>query len=168
MVEFFFILVSFYFILLWVAHPFSFGALLLISSIVVSGWVSFVSSSWYGFMLFLIFVGGLLVLFSYTCALVPLSKDLVIEMKLKMILFLLMTVMMIFILMKIFIPYFIIGGNEVMSYGSSTCSGSGVLITSFTWDVSIVWFVLLLFLVMILVAYVCKNHMFPLRFFLKK
>uniref|UniRef100_A0AB39CC34 NADH dehydrogenase subunit 6 n=1 Tax=Thyasira tokunagai TaxID=3055801 RepID=A0AB39CC34_9BIVA len=149
------------------SHPFSFGAMLLFVSIFFGGGISILAVSWYGFVLFLIFVGGLLVLFSYTCALAPKVK-LQVEKKS-------MGLKTIFYLSIFFLFIFVLGGlntllgpTSVQGLGSSMSSSSGVLVPSFVWDVSIVWLVLILFLVMILVAYICKTQSFPLRAFSKK
>nr|YP_002727976.1 NADH dehydrogenase subunit 6 [Pyramidella dolabrata]AAR21557.2 NADH dehydrogenase subunit 6 [Pyramidella dolabrata] len=49
------------------ATPFSLGASLIWISFLVVSSISFSSSSWYAYVLFLVYVGGLLVLFIYIC-----------------------------------------------------------------------------------------------------
>nr|QBC73181.1 NADH dehydrogenase subunit 6 [Cocculina subcompressa] len=52
-------------------HPLSVGVCVLIVSMFSCLVISVISYPWYGYMLFLIFVGGLLVMFAYVCALTP-------------------------------------------------------------------------------------------------
>nr|YP_010518003.1 NADH dehydrogenase subunit 6 [Cocculina enigmadonta]UXN84355.1 NADH dehydrogenase subunit 6 [Cocculina enigmadonta] len=52
-------------------HPLSVGVCVLVISVFSCLLISMVSHAWYGYMLFLIFVGGLLVMFAYVCALTP-------------------------------------------------------------------------------------------------
>ena len=47
------------------------GAILILRSILTTVFTSFVSNSWYGFILFLIYITGLLVLFGYFLAIRP-------------------------------------------------------------------------------------------------
>nr|AHG06429.1 NADH dehydrogenase subunit 6 [Nemertopsis sp. WYS-2013] len=54
-----------------VQQPLGLGGVLLCISFMVSVYLSFVYSSWYSFSLFLIYVGGMLVLFGYVMVLVP-------------------------------------------------------------------------------------------------
>nr|YP_004935106.1 NADH dehydrogenase subunit 6 [Trimusculus reticulatus]AEQ93934.1 NADH dehydrogenase subunit 6 [Trimusculus reticulatus] len=49
------------------SSPISQGALLVLMSFCLVSLISVFSSSWYGYILFLVFIGGLLVLFIYVC-----------------------------------------------------------------------------------------------------
>lgn len=150
-------------ILLYAPHPFSFGATILTLRIVLGGVIRGTLGGWYGFVLFLIFVGGLLVLFAYTCALTPNlggAKEVP-----KGIAGLIVGVFFSFFfiwngLSNSFFDRFIFGRGVSMAWG--------VLVTSFVWDVRIVWLVRVLFLAIILVAHFCKRQGFPLRAFRKK
>lgn len=161
MLEFFFL--SFFFSLLYAQHPFSFGAIMLTLRVVLGGIIRGSVGGWYGFVLFLIFVGGLLVLFAYTCALTPRFG----------------AVKGVFknvggVITGLIFFFFFSGSGlginfiDRLRFGRGVSMGWGVLVTSFVWDVSIVWLVSVLFLAMILVAHVCKKQGFPLRAFRKK
>lgn len=157
-----------------VRHPFAFGALLLLRRITVGGFVRVVAISWYGFVLFLIFVGGLLVLFRYTCALAPKvnpwkgdSNSMRIIKKAG---FYVGSLAVAFLLVLRARGLGLLEGRINSSLiGSVASRRNGVLIVSFIWGTSIVWLVLILFLVIVLVAHICKKQRYPLRSFkLKK
>nr|UWT52306.1 NADH dehydrogenase subunit 6 [Neomphalidae sp. Hatoma] len=63
--------ISFFIILPIMMHPLSLGLCILLCSLVSCFLVGLLSHSWFGFILFLIFVGGLLVMFAYVSALSP-------------------------------------------------------------------------------------------------
>nr|YP_010545669.1 NADH dehydrogenase subunit 6 [Acanthopleura loochooana]UYG48465.1 NADH dehydrogenase subunit 6 [Acanthopleura loochooana] len=71
MLSLFSLILSTGFILLMVSQPLSIGGLVLISSFMMSICVFFDGGSWFGFILFLIYIGGLLVMFAYITALTP-------------------------------------------------------------------------------------------------
>nr|YP_010610626.1 NADH dehydrogenase subunit 6 [Opisthoteuthis californiana]WAP91381.1 NADH dehydrogenase subunit 6 [Opisthoteuthis californiana] len=52
-------------------QPLSLGLMLMVISIMSSVVVSFISYPWYGYMLFLVYVGGMLVMFTYVISLIP-------------------------------------------------------------------------------------------------
>nr|WAP91446.1 NADH dehydrogenase subunit 6 [Cirrothauma sp. LA-2022] len=52
-------------------QPLSLGFMIALISIISSSLVAFLSYSWYGFMLFLVYIGGLLVMFMYIISLIP-------------------------------------------------------------------------------------------------
>nr|QBC73199.1 NADH dehydrogenase subunit 6 [Peltospira smaragdina] len=62
---------SFFFIMPVMMHPLSLGLCILLCSLSVCLLIGALSYSWFGFILFLIFVGGLLVMFAYVSALTP-------------------------------------------------------------------------------------------------
>nr|QIZ12673.1 NADH dehydrogenase subunit 6 [Acanthopleura echinata] len=59
------------FILPLVSEPLSMGCLILFNSLIMSVCIFFEGGSWFGFILFLIYIGGLLVMFAYVTALTP-------------------------------------------------------------------------------------------------
>ncbi|YP_010718648.1 NADH dehydrogenase subunit 6 (mitochondrion) [Liolophura japonica] len=71
MLSLFSLILSIGFILPMVSQPLSMGSLILINSFMISICVFFESGSWFGFILFLIYIGGLLVMFAYVTALTP-------------------------------------------------------------------------------------------------
>lgn len=52
-------------------QPLRLGLIVMFVSIILSGIVGFIFISWFGFLLFLIYVGGLLVMFAYVVVLMP-------------------------------------------------------------------------------------------------
>nr|DBA44273.1 TPA_asm: NADH dehydrogenase subunit 6 [Peltospira delicata] len=63
--------VSLFFIMPIMLHPLSLGLCILFCSLSVCLLIGVLSYGWFGFILFLIFVGGLLVMFAYVSALTP-------------------------------------------------------------------------------------------------
>nr|QIZ12570.1 NADH dehydrogenase subunit 6 [Tonicia forbesii] len=59
------------FTLFGVKQPLSMGSLILLNSLVMSISIFFEGGSWFSFILFLIYIGGLLVMFAYVTALTP-------------------------------------------------------------------------------------------------
>nr|YP_004935446.1 NADH dehydrogenase subunit 6 [Bathyteuthis abyssicola]BAL27729.1 NADH dehydrogenase subunit 6 [Bathyteuthis abyssicola] len=54
-----------------VIQPLSLGFMLMVMILCVSGLVGMVTFSWYGYLLFLVYIGGLLVMFMYVISLIP-------------------------------------------------------------------------------------------------
>ena len=54
-----------------ISQPLSLGLAIIVSTIFICIMIAFYLSSWYGFILFLIYVGGLLVIFAYVATLSP-------------------------------------------------------------------------------------------------
>jgi len=63
--------ISFFFILPIIMHPLRVGLCIILCSLIRCLLVGLLRHSWFGFILFLIFVGGLLVIFAYVAALRP-------------------------------------------------------------------------------------------------
>nr|DBA44260.1 TPA_asm: NADH dehydrogenase subunit 6 [Pachydermia laevis] len=63
--------VSFFFMMPFMLHPLSLGLCIMFCSLVSCLLIGVVSHAWFGFILFLVFVGGLLVMFAYVSALSP-------------------------------------------------------------------------------------------------
>ncbi|CAJ1129313.1 Hypothetical predicted protein (mitochondrion) [Octopus vulgaris] len=58
-------------LLIILIQPLSLGFMIMLVSIFMSILISFFIYSWYGYMLFLVYVGGLLVMFMYIISLIP-------------------------------------------------------------------------------------------------
>lgn len=54
-----------------ISSPLLFGALIMISTLIGATLLAFTYTSWYAYILFLVFIGGLLVMFAYVSALTP-------------------------------------------------------------------------------------------------
>nr|WMM47480.1 NADH dehydrogenase subunit 6 [Sthenoteuthis oualaniensis] len=58
-------------ICMMVIQPLSLGFMLMVITLCVSGLMGMISFSWYGYLLFLVYIGGLLVMFMYVISLIP-------------------------------------------------------------------------------------------------
>nr|YP_010718866.1 NADH dehydrogenase subunit 6 [Gonatopsis borealis]WDQ44469.1 NADH dehydrogenase subunit 6 [Gonatopsis borealis] len=58
-------------ICLMVVQPLSLGFMLMMMTLFVSGLIGMITFSWYGYLLFLVYIGGLLVMFMYVISLIP-------------------------------------------------------------------------------------------------
>lgn len=54
-----------------VIQPLSLGFMLILLTLCVRGLVGIITFSWYGYLLFLVYIGGLLVMFMYVISLIP-------------------------------------------------------------------------------------------------
>ena len=52
-------------------QPLLFGALIILIALLITTLIAFLNTPWYAYILFLIFIGGLLVIFAYISALIP-------------------------------------------------------------------------------------------------
>nr|AHA47368.1 NADH dehydrogenase subunit 6 [Idiosepius hallami] len=58
-------------LVMMVIQPLSLGFMLMVMVLISSSVISFISFSWYGYLLFLVYVGGMLVMFMYVISLIP-------------------------------------------------------------------------------------------------
>lgn len=65
------IIVGFSFVFLLISQPLRMGFFLLLSTVFVCFYISILLSSWIGYVLFLVYVGGLLVMFGYVAVCSP-------------------------------------------------------------------------------------------------
>nr|ANZ03397.1 NADH dehydrogenase subunit 6 [Georissa bangueyensis] len=65
------LLISSIFLLPTMKQPMSLGLTIMMITFFISILLAFIFSSWYGYLLFLIYIGGLLVMFIYVSALIP-------------------------------------------------------------------------------------------------
>nr|YP_005267071.1 NADH dehydrogenase subunit 6 [Paratapes undulatus]AEH99647.1 NADH dehydrogenase subunit 6 [Paratapes undulatus] len=135
-------------------HPMYFGFALLILVASMSGVVSMYSGI-YGFMLFMCIVSGILVVFAYSVALVPLmlegneSEILFFQQKKKMKLMgvfsmgWVMSIMSVFLIVGLFFV-----GNFIDGYSGLSCFQSALYVSN-DWGIAMTLFGVLLFLVMV-------------------
>nr|YP_009755021.1 NADH dehydrogenase subunit 6 [Lepidozona coreanica]QIP53387.1 NADH dehydrogenase subunit 6 [Lepidozona coreanica] len=71
MMMIFSLILSFSFMLLMVNQPLSLGFFILVNSLLLSVSICYQDKPWFGFILFLIYIGGMLVMFAYITALMP-------------------------------------------------------------------------------------------------
>nr|YP_010043016.1 NADH dehydrogenase subunit 6 [Ampullaceana lagotis]QPC56785.1 NADH dehydrogenase subunit 6 [Ampullaceana lagotis] len=132
------ILVSCVFISLFpmLISPVSLGGLLIFISISFVILISLMSSAWYGYLLFLIYIGGLLVLFIYMCMI---SSNTMFKLEVPQVLLLLFTLLFYF--------SFLFSDLNYMFLGASTYdSGTSVKMSVF---LSLVIILLVMFLAIV-------------------
>nr|YP_008593243.1 NADH dehydrogenase subunit 6 [Sepia lycidas]BAN81970.1 NADH dehydrogenase subunit 6 [Sepia lycidas] len=161
------VLISFGFSLislcLMVIQPLSLGLMLMLSVICVSSLMSLLIFSWYGYLLFLVYVGGMLVMFMYIISLVP------------NLIFLSSKVMIYFFV--IYFSYFLVNylylkeiiseevkDNLLMNYSSISCMSSDMILMLDNFLCYILLGIILLF-VLISVVKICYYCEGPLRVF---
>lgn len=161
------ILVSFGFSLgrlcLMVIQPLSLGFILILNVVCISGLLGVVVFRWYGYIIFLVYVGGILVIFIYIISLVPnlifLSNKLI---------FYFFVIYFSYVLVNyIFIKEFIreeVKNNIVRNYRSIRCISSDIILMVDRFMCYVLLGIILLF-VLISVVKICYYCEGPLRVF---
>nr|YP_008994360.1 NADH dehydrogenase subunit 6 [Cistopus taiwanicus]AGS15333.1 NADH dehydrogenase subunit 6 [Cistopus taiwanicus] len=149
--------------LIILVQPLSLGFMIMMISIFMSVLVSFFVYSWYGYMLFLVYVGGLLVMFMYIISLVPnlifFSKGMVMYMLIGFVSFFLMNMFTMYIYMDMSLMMVKIMEIKFVSLGMSS-----LLMSKFNFFCYVFLGVLLL-LILISVVKICYYCEGPLRVF---
>nr|YP_010174603.1 NADH dehydrogenase subunit 6 [Octopus fitchi]QBR54759.1 NADH dehydrogenase subunit 6 [Octopus fitchi] len=144
-------------------QPLSLGFLIMLISIVMSVIISFLIYSWYGFMLFLVYIGGLLIMFMYIISLVPnlifFSKGLISFMLVIMFGFFFMNFMMMFKYMDVLSVKF-----NMMEMKNLSMGVSSLVMSSYNF-IGYVFLGVLLLLILISVVKICYYCEGPLRVF---
>ena len=140
------------------SQPLTFGLTLLITTLISARICALISSSWYAYILFLIFIGGLLVIFAYVAALAP--NAFFKPILHKPILLLLPTIYL--ISSWLFLPYALPIISSISSLPLHlTNSASVIFFPSFLPALIFITFILLVTL--IAVAKICAFNIAPLR-----
>lgn len=134
--------------------PFSMAITILLVALSVSGLYAILYSSWLAFLLFLIYVGGILVIFSYFLAIIPNQHQF--NYYSTIIPLLSITI---FILFSIFIPD--TWTSSIPNYSSLTT----IIFNSYNLS-TLILLVLILLFTMIVVIKACKIEKGPLRSFI--
>nr|QBC73173.1 NADH dehydrogenase subunit 6 [Coccocrater sp. MNHN-IM-2013-41044] len=140
-------------------HPLSVGVCVLVASMFACLVISILSYSWYGYMLFLIFWGGLLVMFAYVCASTP---NALFEGNMVVVFVLSMSVLMATVFWKVL---FAVDGMEVVEMSVPGCLSSSMgesLVYPFSMSV-IVGLGIILLVNLLAVVKVCVFESGPLR-----
>nr|YP_010610742.1 NADH dehydrogenase subunit 6 [Graneledone verrucosa]WAP91562.1 NADH dehydrogenase subunit 6 [Graneledone verrucosa] len=144
-------------------QPLSLGIMIMLISIFMSIIISFFIYSWYGFMLFLVYIGGLLVMFMYIISLIPnlifFSKGL---------LFYFFSLMMGFFLMNLFSMFKYMDLNMIsmnlMEMKNMSMGLSSLVMSNYNFF-SYIFLGILLLLILISVVKICYYCEGPLRIF---
>nr|YP_010610717.1 NADH dehydrogenase subunit 6 [Opisthoteuthis grimaldii]WAP91537.1 NADH dehydrogenase subunit 6 [Opisthoteuthis grimaldii] len=144
-------------------QPLSLGFMLMIISILSSVVVSFISYPWYGYMLFLVYVGGMLVMFMYVISLIPNTLFISVQ---GFVLFFLFFFSMLLIINFSLYNYMNLNVMEFIYMNMNTISmgNSGLIMMGYNFYCYVSLGVLLLF-VLISVVKICYYCEGPLRVF---
>nr|YP_009353861.1 NADH dehydrogenase subunit 6 [Myadora brevis]AQZ26166.1 NADH dehydrogenase subunit 6 [Myadora brevis] len=142
-------------------HPLSMGAMILLLSGLSSILIGMEVSSWFGYVIFLIYVGALLVMFAYVAALAPNP-----EFKLSFLFFVFMVGIIVFCYL-ISLVYWPFSESQVLNlvgfiYGNSNVQSS---MASSDGSFVLVGLGVLLLLVLVVVCKICRFYKGPLRLF---
>nr|BAN81983.1 NADH dehydrogenase subunit 6 [Sepia pharaonis] len=148
---------------LMVIQPLSLGFMLMLNVVCISGLMGVVVFSWYGYMIFLIYVGGMLVMFMYIISLVPN----LIFLSSKVMLYFFVIYFSYFLVNYMFMKEFIseeVKNNMVTNYSSISCMTSDIILMVDSFICYMLLGVVLLF-VLISVVKICYYCEGPLRVF---
>ncbi|YP_112444.1 NADH dehydrogenase subunit 6 (mitochondrion) [Octopus vulgaris] len=150
-------------LLIILIQPLSLGFMIMLVSIFMSILISFFIYSWYGYMLFLVYVGGLLVMFMYIISLIPnlifFSKGLIMYMLVGFLSFFLMNMISMYYYLDVNMSVMKMMEVKFLSLGMSS-----LLMSSFNFFCYVFLGVLLL-LVLVSVVKICYYCEGPLRVF---
>nr|UVW93484.1 NADH dehydrogenase subunit 6 [Rivularia ovum] len=104
---------TFGFIIPLMAQPLSLGFCIIVFTLLMCILISMFLSSWYAYILFLIYVGGLLVMFAYVAALIP---NIMISMSSSMFLFCIIQICVMFM----YTYYYFIDSKSLVLYDYAT------------------------------------------------
>nr|YP_010944764.1 NADH dehydrogenase subunit 6 [Galiteuthis armata]WMC20862.1 NADH dehydrogenase subunit 6 [Galiteuthis armata] len=148
---------------LMVIQPLSLGFMLMMLTLFISGLLSIIIFSWYGYLLFLVYIGGLLVMFMYVISLVP--NLIFVSSKVFMYMFMIFFsfLFMNFFVMKEFISVDI-KNFSLFGYSSESMYGSSMIMMYDNYMCYLLLGVVLLFLLIsvVKICYYCEG---PLRVF---
>lgn len=140
-----------------IVQPLRIGLVIILISVILRGLVGLIFVSWFGFLLFLIYVGGLLVIFAYVIVLIPnsyfFSKNIVI--------YFLLTFLTIIIIFYIRYNFLFVNNRGLIIQDSAQ-----LLVSDYSCVVYL-FLALVLFFALVVVVKVCYFHGGPLRPFQK-
>nr|AVN68073.1 NADH dehydrogenase subunit 6 [Laxta sp. BLA048] len=143
-------------------HPLAMGLVLLLQTLLISMLTGMMTQSfWFSYILFLIFLGGMLVLFIYVTSL---ASNEMFYLSTKLIM-LAMTTIMVFLSLKIFLMSSMIKNQETLSYMTTYDQVSTPLIKLYNQPTSIMTIIIASYLFLTLIAVVKITNIFkgPLR-----
>lgn len=136
-------------------NPFSIAITILLTALITSRLYAALHSSWLSFLLFLIYVGGILVIFSYFLAITPNQQK-----------FNNYSIFIPFISMLLFIIIFILTVDSWTSYMPILPQLTTIIFTTFNLSSLIILVVVLLFTIVVVIK-TCKLEKGPLRSFIR-
>nr|YP_010610639.1 NADH dehydrogenase subunit 6 [Cirroctopus glacialis]WAP91394.1 NADH dehydrogenase subunit 6 [Cirroctopus glacialis] len=144
-------------------QPLSLGMMVVMVSITSSILVSFLSYSWYGYMMFLVYIGGMMVMFMYVVSLIP--NNIFLSMK-SIFFFFLLLMWMMCSMVSSFYMYMEVSVEEMylMNMSEISLGNSGLIMVDYNYFCYVLMGVVLL-LVLISVVKICYYCEGPLREF---
>nr|YP_010944818.1 NADH dehydrogenase subunit 6 [Bathothauma lyromma]WMC20952.1 NADH dehydrogenase subunit 6 [Bathothauma lyromma] len=148
---------------LMVIQPLSLGFILMLLTLFISGLLGMITFSWYGYLLFLVYIGGLLVMFMYVISLVPNLIFVSSKVFMYMIMIFFGFLFMNFLVSKEFISIDI-KSFSLFEYSSMSLCGSSMIMMYDNFMCYLLLGVVLLFLLIsvVKICYYCEG---PLRVF---
>nr|UGS81036.1 NADH dehydrogenase subunit 6 [Eucleoteuthis luminosa] len=150
-------------ICMMVIQPLSLGFMLMMITLCVSGLMGMITFSWYGYLLFLVYIGGLLVMFMYVISLIP--NLIFLSSKVFMYFFM---ILLGFLLMNFFVTKELVSTDmkdmSLFDYSSMSLSGGSTIMMYDNFLCYLLLGVILLF-VLISVVKICYYCEGPLRVF---
>nr|YP_001425568.1 NADH dehydrogenase subunit 6 [Dosidicus gigas]ABS76304.1 NADH dehydrogenase subunit 6 [Dosidicus gigas] len=150
-------------ICMMVIQPLSLGFMLMVITLCVSGLMGMITFSWYGYLLFLVYIGGLLVMFMYVISLIP--NLIFLSSKVFMYFFM---ILFGFLMMNFFVTKELVSVDmkdiSLFDYSSMSLSGGSAIMMYDNFLCYLLLGVILLF-VLISVVKICYYCEGPLRVF---
>nr|YP_010951025.1 NADH dehydrogenase subunit 6 [Thienemanniella tusimufegea]WML69366.1 NADH dehydrogenase subunit 6 [Thienemanniella tusimufegea] len=140
-------------------HPLSMGLILLIQTLLVSLMTSLNSKNyWFSYILFLIFLGGMLILFIYVISLASNEKfNFSLNTSIQNLIMLMILTMMFFFIDKYFLNNLILNYETLMNYNNilMNMENSQILNKMFNFPTNMITILLMIYLFLCLIA-ICK------------
>jgi len=146
-----------------VIQPLRLGFILILLTFCTRGLIRLVTFSWYGYLLFLVYIGGLLVMFIYVISLIPNLIFLSRKVSIYFIIILLNFILLNFFVFKDFIRVEI-KSFDLFDYSSIRMAGGSMIMIYDNFSCYLLLAVILLF-VLIRVVKICYYCEGPLRVF---
>ena len=139
--------------LIFAESPLTLGLWLIMIALNISLFTTILASKWFGIILFLVYVGGLLVMFAYFCAISPNQLN---DVKTIGLTFTLSMLPIRLILMSTYSP-----AMPNLKWGASSLTQSSIL--TINNSIPLVAAAIILFFTMVIVIKIAPNHQGPLR-----
>nr|YP_010254487.1 NADH dehydrogenase subunit 6 [Ischnura senegalensis]QTZ98207.1 NADH dehydrogenase subunit 6 [Ischnura senegalensis] len=147
-------------------HPMSMGITLLVQTVFICLVTNNMSqNAWFSYILFLVFLGGMLVLFIYMTSVA--SNEMFMKNKMSSFIALLMLNMLFFMMFMLIDPMLLSNNSEenMMIYDSGKYNSTSLMMSLFNYpnNMLTLFMVIYLFLTLIVVVKITESHHGPLR-----
>lgn len=141
-----------------ISQPITLGLTLLLLTLIAAVMVAFTARSWIGYIVFIIYIGGVLVIFAYVSALTP---NLIFRTSRSF--YFIFSLLRIFITLSLTLPNKIISSNLQPQLADFALENTGAVFYSPVNSVILIVLGLVLLLALIVVVKICKTSKAPLR-----